>query len=100
MRKRGGERQVPGSGCWSLFRPVVCMIVAGCGRRSLRLDGAHLGEELGGFSGLALGTQDLRKLIVGTAVMIMRQIELQNFFSVGIVLLGRVGMAQLLVSRP
>ena len=57
-------------------------------------------KSLRSFSGLALSTQDLRKLIVRTAVMIMREIALQNLFSSGIVLLRCVGVAQLLVCRP
>src|SRR5579863_962405 len=97
---RGTGWQVRESDSGSLLRPVVCMIVGGCGGRSLSLDGAHLGKEFSGFGGLALSTQDLRKLIVRTAVMIMCQIALQNLFSSGIVLLRCVGVAELLVCRP
>src|ERR1035441_3550704 len=97
---RGTGRQVRGSDSGSLLRPVVCMIVGGCGGRSLGLDGPHLCKELSGIGGLALSTQDLRKLIVRTAVMIMPEIALQYLFSSGIVLLRCVGLAQLLVCRP
>ena len=76
------------------------MILGGYGGRSLVLDGAYLGKELSGFSGLALGAQDLRELIVHTAIMIMDEIAPQNLFSPGIVLLRCVSLAQLLVCRP
>src|ERR1700691_2288365 len=97
---RGIGEQARGSDCGSLLRPVVSMIVGDWNGGTLGFDGAHLRKELNGFSGLALSTQDLRKLIVRTTVMIMREIAPQNLFSSGIVLLGCVGLAQLLVRRP